>query len=74
MELEDIILNEVTQTQEDMHGVYSLVVPQKLRITMIQFTDHMKLNSKEGQRVHASNQLRRQNKIIMGGRGRELPE
>ena len=74
MELEDIILNEVTQTQEDMHGVYSLVVPQKLRITMIQFTDHMKLKRKEGQRVHASNQLRRQNKIIMGGRGRELPE
>ena len=25
MELENIILNEVTQTQKDMHGMYSLI-------------------------------------------------
>jgi hypothetical protein len=25
MELEDIILNEVTQTQKDMHSIYSLI-------------------------------------------------
>jgi hypothetical protein len=25
MELENIILNEVTQTQKDMHGIYSLI-------------------------------------------------
>ena len=25
MELEDIILSEVTQTQKDMHGIYSLI-------------------------------------------------
>jgi hypothetical protein len=25
MELENIILSEVTQTQKDMHGIYSLI-------------------------------------------------
>ena len=33
----------------------------------------MKLNKKEGQIVDASIPLRRGNKIIMGGRGREGP-
>ena len=40
---------------------------------MIQLTDHMKLNKKEGQSVNASMPLRRGNKIITGGRGREGP-
>jgi hypothetical protein len=34
MELENIILSEVTQTQNDMHGMYSLIseyLPQKYR-------------------------------------------
>jgi hypothetical protein len=35
--------------------------------------DHMELNKKEGQNLEASNPLRRGNKIIMGGRGREEP-
>ena len=26
MELENIILSEVTQTQNDMHGMYSLII------------------------------------------------
>jgi hypothetical protein len=38
---------------------------------MIQLTDQMKLNKKEGQSVDASNLLREGNKIITGGRGRE---
>ena len=35
--------------------------------------NHMKLKRKEDQRVDASVLLRRGNKIIMGGRGREEP-
>jgi hypothetical protein len=38
---------------------------------MIQLTDHMKLNRKEGPSVDASTPLRRENKIIMRGRRRE---
>jgi hypothetical protein len=38
---------------------------------MIQPTDHIKLNKKEGHSVYASNPLRRRNKIITGGRGKE---
>ena len=29
MELENLILSEVTQTQEDMHGMYSLIFSKK---------------------------------------------
>jgi hypothetical protein len=39
---------------------------------MIQLTDHVKFNKKEGQSMDASKLLRRGNKIIMGGRGRDL--
>jgi hypothetical protein len=38
---------------------------------MIQLTDHMKLNRKEGPSVDASIPFRRGNKIIIGGRWRE---
>jgi hypothetical protein len=38
---------------------------------MIQLTDHVKLNKKEGQSMDASIPLRRGNKMIMGSRGRE---
>jgi hypothetical protein len=41
------------------------------RIPMIQLTDPMKLNKKEGSSVDNSIPLRRRNKIIMGGRRRE---
>ena len=34
MELENIILSEVTQTQKDMHGMYSLI--RRYRILKIQ--------------------------------------
>jgi hypothetical protein len=40
---------------------------------MIQFTDQIKFNKKEGPSEAASIPLRRENKIIMGGRGRERP-
>jgi hypothetical protein len=35
MELETTILSEVTQTQKNMHGVYSLILSVKYRIPMI---------------------------------------
>ena len=47
------------------------ILAQQLRIPMIQLTKHMKFNKKEGQSTEASNPLRRGNKIIIGGRGRE---
>ena len=40
---------------------------------MIQPTDHMELRMKEDQGMHASILLRRGNKIITRGRGREGP-
>jgi hypothetical protein len=40
---------------------------------MIQFTDHMKLNKKEGPSIDTSIPLRKGDKIITRGRGREGP-
>ena len=54
MELENIILSEVTQSQKiihDMHSWYDRwILAQKLRISKIQFTGHIKLK-KENQRL-----------------------
>ena len=50
-----------------------MILAPKFRTPMIQLSDHMKLNRKEGPSVDASIPLRRGNKIIMGGRGREGP-
>ena len=50
IELENIILSEITQLQKNTHGMHSLMnelYSQVLQITRIQFTDHMKLNKKE---------------------------
>jgi hypothetical protein len=45
MDLEDIILSEVTQSQKNTHEMHSLIsrLAQKLRIAKIQFAKHMKL-------------------------------
>jgi hypothetical protein len=45
MDLEDIILSAVTQSQR------THMIAQKLRIPKIQFTKHMKLKKKEDQNV-----------------------
>ena len=70
MELENIILSEVTQAQK-RHTRYVLTdkwtLAQKFRIPKIQFTDHMKPKKKEDQSVDASVLLRRVNKILAGG-------
>jgi hypothetical protein len=55
-----------------MHGLYSLILSKKYRILMIQFTDHPSLTRRKVQDSSVS--LRRGNKIIMGRRGKEVPE
>jgi hypothetical protein len=75
VELENIILSEVTQSQKNTQ--YALtdkwILAQKFGIPIIQLTDHMKLKNKEDQSVDASVLFRTGNKIIMGGREREEP-
>jgi hypothetical protein len=74
LELENIILSEINQTQKDTHVLTDkYILAENLRILTIKFTDHMKLNKKEEQSVDTSILLRKGNKIIMGGRGRERP-
>ena len=69
MELENIILSEVTQSQKNTQ--YALtdkwILAQKFGIPKIQFTDYMKPKKKEDQNVDASVLLRRVNKILTGG-------
>jgi hypothetical protein len=71
MELENIILSEVTQSQRSTHSMHSptgkWILAQTLGIPKIQFTDHMKFKKKEDQSVDASVILRRGNKILTGG-------
>ena len=52
---------------------WHVLTDRKFRIPMIQLTDHMTLNKNEGPSVDPSIPLRRRNKIITGGRGREGP-
>ena len=66
MDLEDIVLSEVTQSQKNSHYMHSLIRAQKLRIPKIQFTNHMKLK-KEHQSEDTSILLRMGNKIPMEG-------
>jgi hypothetical protein len=68
MELENIILSEVTQSQKNTW--YALndkwILAQKLGITKIQFKDHMKLKKKEDQSVGASVLLRTNQGAFIG--------
>jgi hypothetical protein len=69
MDLEDIILSEVTQSQKstrDMHSLISEYYPRN-RISNIQFAKHMKLKKMEDQSVDTSFLLRMGNKIPMEG-------
>ena len=63
MELENIILSGVTQSEKNTLTDIS----PKLGIPKIQFTDHMNLKKKEDQSVDASVLLRRGNKIPLRG-------
>ena len=70
MHLEDIVLSEVTQSQKNPHGIAlteKQLLAQKLRVSKIQFSKHMKLKKKEGQRMDTLLLLRMGNKIPMEG-------
>jgi hypothetical protein len=66
IELENIILSEVTKEHTWYVLIDKWILVQKLRIPKIQYTDHMKLKRKEGQSVDTSFLLRMGNKIPMG--------
>ena len=64
MEIENLILSEVTQSQKNTLTDKWILAP-KLQIPKIQFTDQIKLKKKEDQSVGAL-VLRTENKIFMG--------
>jgi hypothetical protein len=56
MELENIIPSELTQSQNNMLGMYSLIRAIKYRITTTTTsTDQKKPNNKDGPREHTNN-------------------
>ena len=61
MDLENIILSEVTQSQKNTHGMHSI---RSLEYPI--YIDQMKLKKKEDQSVDALVHLRKGNKIFMG--------
>jgi hypothetical protein len=69
MELENIILSEVTQSQKNTWYAFTdkWILAQKFCIPKMQFTDYMKLKKKKDQRVDTSVTLRQGNKILMEG-------
>ena len=72
VELESIILSEVTQTHTHKYIWYVFTdkweLAQKFSIPMIEPTKHMELKKKKDQSVDASLLPRRGNKIILIGR------
>ena len=74
MELENIILCEVTQTQKNTDGMYPLISgcnPEKYRIPRIQSTEFKKVNKPKYSNKGVSIPHLREKKAITGGRGRE---
>ena len=68
-----VILSEETQTQKDMHGMYSLktgnLKKKKYRISKIQSTELKKVNKLKCPSEDASVPLGREKKTITGGEG-----
>jgi hypothetical protein len=77
IELENSILSEVTQTQNDMHGMFSLISgktkqtnkEKTSRIHKIQSTEFKRLNNLKCQSEDASVPLGREKKAITSGEG-----
>jgi hypothetical protein len=72
MDLEGIIMSEVTQSQRNSHNMYSLIsgyLPRNLGYPRykIQFAKYMKLKKNEDQSVDTLPLLRLGNKIPMEG-------
>ena len=68
MDLEDIILSEVTQSQKNKQGMHSLKSKYEPKAQNTQYTIHrpQEAHKKEDQSVGASVLLRKGNKILMG--------
>jgi hypothetical protein len=63
VELEKFILSEITQSQKEyICTLGKWILVQKLQITRMQFTDHIKLNKKEHQSMGVPVLLRRRTK------------
>jgi hypothetical protein len=76
VELENIILSEVPQTQKDMHGMYSLMsgyLPENVQDTQDKFYRTQEGYQAEGSQCRCLNPTWVK-KTIMGYRGREGPE
>jgi hypothetical protein len=73
VELENIIPSEAIKEHTRYVLTDKWILAQKLRIPIIQPTNHIDLRKKEDQSVDASILHRIGNKIITGGRGREGP-
>ena len=73
LELENIILSEVIQSQKNTWHILTdkWIKEKKIRTLTIQLHDHMKPKKKNDQSVDASVLLRRKNKIITEFRLRE---
>jgi hypothetical protein len=70
MDLEGIILSEVTQSQKKTHDIAltdKWILAQKLRIPKIEFAKHKKIKKNEDQGVDTSPLLRMGNKTPMEG-------
>ena len=75
IELEIIILSEVTQTQKDKHGMYLLIsgLEVKYRITNLQSTAPERLENKEDPKWDAWISLGRGNRrVLLGKLGAEV--
>jgi len=73
MELEDTILSEVTQTQKNMHVMYSLImdISHKIQDTHAILHRPKRTNKKKGTSEESWISLRRGNKIVTRGRWKE---
>jgi len=73
MELENILLSEVAESQKNQHGVYHLwwILTIKYKIPMLSFIDPKKLKEKEGPGEDAFISLRRGNKNHRAGGRRQ---
>jgi hypothetical protein len=73
MEVENNILSEITQTQKDMHCMYSLISEYFPKSTEYIGYNLQNLTSRKAQMRMLQSLLGRGKKIIKGGRGREGP-
>lgn len=70
MELENTTLSDVTRTQKDIHGTYSLISRYQPRIPRKQLTELKKFNKQKGPSENASVLHERGKKVVTEGWGK----